>query len=504
MFGGSQNRNVFATSNYGQPGQGGVGGPVAVSQDMSNQIVNTVKQDMETWQKSGQWAFSCYSVAKDCPSIPGLLDYSQEELRYEAYTCLKSSGNLNEYTNKITQLNQEFNNKRNLLANPDSNLRQVLVKLYNKQPIGDYTLGSGQGSIFSSNSTGGGGGLFGGNTGSTGMFGNSSAPATASGNSIFGGSNQTPQTAGGSLFGGSAVFGGSAAPNTAAVAPSIFGGSTTQTNNQSFGGGGGSSIFGGASSTGSGGGSIFGGGAAFGQPAAADTAAAPAAGTSIFSQPSGGGGLFSGSQATTAAAQPASSSIFGQPATAAAAGGFGAPATTATVSPFSSQTNTGGIFGGGSSGTFGSQAAASTPQSGIFGTAAASNTTPSTSSTITSGSSNIFGSSNSQGAAVPQNPFGTPTQGSMFTSTPQKASGDDIFSKPADGSGLFGQQDTSGGAGLFGKGGSGTVPTLSSSCIYSTLEELTQDEIEAYKSPAFTLYKLPVNPPSQEMCAPVQ
>ena len=31
-----------------------------------------------------------------------------------------------------------------------------------------------------------------------------------------------------------------------------------------------------------------------------------------------------------------------------------------------------------------------------------------------------------------------------------------------------------GGAGLFGKGGSGTVPTLSSSCIYSTLEELTQ------------------------------
>ena len=31
-----------------------------------------------------------------------------------------------------------------------------------------------------------------------------------------------------------------------------------------------------------------------------------------------------------------------------------------------------------------------------------------------------------------------------------------------------------------------------------------QDEIEAYKSPAFTLYKLPVNPPSQEMCAAVQ
>ena len=29
--------------------------------------------------------------------------------RYEAYTCLKSSGNLNEYTNKITQLNQVQN-----------------------------------------------------------------------------------------------------------------------------------------------------------------------------------------------------------------------------------------------------------------------------------------------------------------------------------------------------------------------------------------------------------
>ena len=40
------------------------------SQDIANQIINTMKQDMEAWEKSGQWIFSCYRY--EC-RIPGIM-----------------------------------------------------------------------------------------------------------------------------------------------------------------------------------------------------------------------------------------------------------------------------------------------------------------------------------------------------------------------------------------------------------------------------------------------
>ena len=48
---------------------------------MSNQLMVTVKQDMESAEVSGQWIFSCYSPGKDCASVPGIDDVSPEELR---------------------------------------------------------------------------------------------------------------------------------------------------------------------------------------------------------------------------------------------------------------------------------------------------------------------------------------------------------------------------------------------------------------------------------------
>ena len=51
--------NPFATGRYG--GGGGVGGVnQSGTTDLANQIVNTVKQDMESGEKSGMWIFSCY------------------------------------------------------------------------------------------------------------------------------------------------------------------------------------------------------------------------------------------------------------------------------------------------------------------------------------------------------------------------------------------------------------------------------------------------------------
>ena len=57
--------NPFATGRYGGGGGGGGGNQPAGAAaggtgDLANQIVNTVKQDMDSVEKSGQWIFSCY------------------------------------------------------------------------------------------------------------------------------------------------------------------------------------------------------------------------------------------------------------------------------------------------------------------------------------------------------------------------------------------------------------------------------------------------------------
>ena len=55
--------------------------PAGGGGDVSNQLMVTVKQDMESAEVSGQWIFSCYSPGKDCASVPGMEDVSPEELR---------------------------------------------------------------------------------------------------------------------------------------------------------------------------------------------------------------------------------------------------------------------------------------------------------------------------------------------------------------------------------------------------------------------------------------
>ena len=46
--------SVLANSRFGGGGGGGQ------SSELENQIINTVKQDMEAVDKCGQWLFSCY------------------------------------------------------------------------------------------------------------------------------------------------------------------------------------------------------------------------------------------------------------------------------------------------------------------------------------------------------------------------------------------------------------------------------------------------------------
>lgn len=40
---------------------------------------------MEEWQGSSMWPLSCYGHLHHVPYLPGLVDVSQEEMRFEAY-----------------------------------------------------------------------------------------------------------------------------------------------------------------------------------------------------------------------------------------------------------------------------------------------------------------------------------------------------------------------------------------------------------------------------------
>lgn len=57
------------------------GGQRQGGQDITNTLVQTVKVDMEQWERGKQWSFSCYSPAKETGCFPGIEDWSPEEMR---------------------------------------------------------------------------------------------------------------------------------------------------------------------------------------------------------------------------------------------------------------------------------------------------------------------------------------------------------------------------------------------------------------------------------------
>ena len=141
--------NPFGSARFGGGGSGGQQaaaspGSGTGSGDVSNQIMVTVKQDMEAVDKSGQWVFSCYSPAKDCVCVPGMDDVSPEELRHEAYTA-RAANTMDQHIAKVKNLTGDFSSKRNSLKNPDPGLRQVLVKIYNKENQESCDAGDGVG-----------------------------------------------------------------------------------------------------------------------------------------------------------------------------------------------------------------------------------------------------------------------------------------------------------------------------------------------------------------------
>ena len=497
---------------HGTPNPGGFIQPRAPggSGDMTNTLVQTVKVDLEQWEKGNQWIFSCYSPAKDTACFPGLDDMSQEELRWEAYTA-KINQNVNQYQQKIQAMINEYAQKRNLLRQPSDQVKTVLLRIYNREDLtGFHNVLSGQPVNTAGNVFGGSGST------SSSIFGSAPQP---SGSSIFGSTSS-------STFGAPSVFGSSAnsafgSSNNSLIKPaataSIFGQSNMTSANSSSGSifsnpattQPTSNLFGQNTSTMSSG-SIFGNAnkptSVFGQASNNPSPQAPQT-TSVFGQPANTFG-----QPATIQPSPflgptttqGSSSIFGSsPSMSASTSVFGQPTTspfTQISSPASSVQSTFGQaafsqpptqasnpspFGqppAQSQTTFGTNLAA--PQPSVFGSPSTFGQ-PSVASTsaisiapymTTSSAAPLQGSP----AVISSNPFGTPPP--SISNPFEKNSSSTSSEKPT--MGLFGQK---------------IIPQKDSS-IYTQLDDLTEEEKEQFSAVKFELGKIPLRPPPKEMC----
>ena len=447
--------NPFASNRFGggalSQGPGVGGGGQTQGQVTESQIVNTVKQDMDDIEKKGQWIFSCYSPAKDCASIPGLDDLSQEELRWEAYVA-KTGNNIGEYTNRVKTLVDTYSKHRQQLKNPDQNMRQILVKIYNKETISAGTSAFGGGSS---------GGMFGasGNSqqSSAGIFG---APAAASSSGgIFGGgaANAGQTTGSGGLFGkpsGSGLFSSQpAATGNTFGQSSVFGGATA------------------VASTAGGTSSIFGGGPTSTAPAGVFGAAATVSQSSSSSVFGGApSNVFGGVASQPFGAAPANnSSLFGTGATP-------TPASSTSSGPFSTPQK---------------------PGEGLFGKPVAS---------VAPSAGNAFATPQSSGSLFGAPPT-TPAVSSVSVfSAPAAAVAPGPFSSTTSGSSLFG---VGGGVGqpggLFGKPAADTGSSQQRgeedpSLYYTPLDQLSAEDKAAFEAAEFEFGKIPTVPPPRELC----
>nr|XP_033950387.1 nucleoporin NUP42 [Pseudochaenichthys georgianus] len=95
-------------STFDRGGRGGGEKQVPVGEDDDDKKLEIVQSDMDSWESSGQWGFSCYSYSK--APLSGFTDLSPEELRLEYYST-RESGDLQGYVNGITQLLNQWRSR---------------------------------------------------------------------------------------------------------------------------------------------------------------------------------------------------------------------------------------------------------------------------------------------------------------------------------------------------------------------------------------------------------
>lgn len=197
---------------------------ISTQQMSASDIVKSLAAEVTTtWEGGNMWPFSCLSFEKDMPSLPGFMDISPEEMRYDAYEALKL-GNIQPYIQKVEGAFNQLNSQRQELKNPSMSLKQTLISF-----IDDCRRkkGSGSGShvsLFSDSNTGD---LFG--SGSNGGLFGSSSTSNQPSSGLFGSGSSSNQPSSG-LFGQLSTFGqaGNQSVFGQTGTESVFGQSGTQ------------------------------------------------------------------------------------------------------------------------------------------------------------------------------------------------------------------------------------------------------------------------------------
>ncbi|NXC81576.1 NUPL2 protein, partial [Cercotrichas coryphoeus] len=144
----SQNRFSALASSHGAADS---------SKDEEERLLECVVKDMEIWQSSGQWIFSCYSPMKEKPNVTGFSDVSPEELRLEYYDS-RSNNTIGNYIDAVQKLALQWKNRLVQLKALNASTKASLLSAFKTtgtQPAPAFGMGGQQTTSFglSSNSS---------------------------------------------------------------------------------------------------------------------------------------------------------------------------------------------------------------------------------------------------------------------------------------------------------------------------------------------------------------
>lgn len=449
-----------------------------------------IKNEVEAALKGTQWPLSCFGPFKEKPCLSNFInDQSFEEIRYLCYEA-KKQNNLPAYAQQFTQEVMNAQNRMKALLALNRDVIEAVVNLYNSQDpnaapqaqkSNPFSLGGGFGAQQANNTNS----IFGNNSASA----NNPFASSGFGSTVQNAGQQMPVTSSGSIFGQSGFGGTNNANAFGAANNSIFGGNQpqqqqqpqqtnafalpqlggTQQNNQA------SNVFG-----------MTGANNAFGAIQAPNAFGAQnqAPQANLFGQQNNqmqSTGLF-GQAAQQQQQQPQLQAqpqnlAFAQPAQNPNIFGGSQPTSSAFSQPTTTPTSGQSIFG---------NAMSQAPQQQNIFAAQAQIQQQQQQQQPPVGfggqPTNAFGVAPLQ--QQPQHDAGAP--GGVFGGVPGQPNAFQQNSMQP-----FGQQNNAAGANMFGD-----IPDS----VYSKMEDLTPEALEAFKAPEFVLGKLLTMPPPRELC----
>ncbi|NXP60449.1 NUPL2 protein, partial [Chloropsis cyanopogon] len=99
------------------------------SKDEEERLLECVVKDMEIWESSGQWIFSCYSPMKEKPNVSGFSDVLPEELRLEYYES-RANNNIGNYIDAVQNLVLQWKNRLHQLKALNASTKASLLSAF--------------------------------------------------------------------------------------------------------------------------------------------------------------------------------------------------------------------------------------------------------------------------------------------------------------------------------------------------------------------------------------